>query len=185
MSLDDEKLITKIQLEFTSGPDSSITQDTSSWDVGLLYLTTNNLWFVNRKKERSQVTFEQVLSVSEVFTREGIPQTKFSKILGATFILTIKYQLGDSEKGTLMNVYLAAPSDVLSALRSHLVVRTDRPTERTVGELKLSKSDLMKRLSVFLLLDIKGEEQLKFFLGLEQTELINLLLERSHITQPL
>ncbi|UCH88661.1 MAG: hypothetical protein JSV49_10475 [Thermoplasmata archaeon] len=185
MSLDDEKLITKIQLEYTMGSDPAIAHDTSSWDVGLLYLTTNNLWFVNRKKERSQVTFNQVLSVSDVYTREGMPTTKFTKVLGANHLLTIKYQLGEVSLGTKMNIYLAAPSDVLSALRSHLVVRTDKPTERTVGTLKLNKPELMKRLSVFLSLDIKNEEQLKFFLGLEQTELINLLLERSHISQPI
>jgi hypothetical protein len=184
MSLDDEKLITKIQLEFAIGPDPSVTQNAANWDVGLLYLTTNNLWFVNRKKERSQVTFDQILSVSEVFIREGMPSTKFSKVLGATYLLTLKYHIGDTVKGMKVNAYLSAPSDVLSALRSHLVVRTDKGSERTVGTLKLSKNELIKRLSVFLSLDIKAEEQLKFFLGLEQSEFVNLLIERSHLTQP-
>lgn len=182
MSLDDEKLITKIQIEFAIGQDQSVTQNSGNWDVGLLYLTTSNLWFVNRKKERSQVTFEQVVSVSGVEPREGMPKTKFSKVLGATYLMTIKYTMGDGARSSLLNVFVSAPSDVLSALRSHLVVRTDKPTERTVGALKLSKSELMKRLSVFLSLNIKAEEQLKFFLGLEQSEFVNLLIERSNLT---
>ena len=184
MVLEDEKLITKIQIEFTIGPDSTIVQDPSNWDVGLLYLTNMNLWFVNRKKERSQVTFEQILSVSEVESREGIPKTKFSKVLSANFIMNIKYQIGDMVKGQVLNVYMAAAADMLSALRSHLMVRTDHVAERTVGQLKLSKSELMKRLSVLLSLEIKGEEQLKFYLGLEQLEFVNLLIERSNISQP-
>ena len=183
MSLDDEKLITKIQLEFAIGHDASIMQTASNWDVGLLYLTTNNLWFVNRKKERSQISFEQILSIGEVIVREGMPTTKFSKVLGANYLLTIKYQMGDADKSSRFNVYLSAPSDVLGALKSHLVVRTDSRSERAVGQLKLGKSELMKRLSVFLSMDIKGEEQLKFFLGLEQSEFVNLLIERSHLTQ--
>jgi hypothetical protein len=119
----------------------------------------------------------------DVETREGVPRTKFSKVLGANYLLTIKYQLGDISMGTKTNLFMSAPADVLSALRSHLVVRTDGPSERTVGMHKLSKSELMKHLSVFLSLEIKSEEQLKFFLGLEQSEFFNLLIERSNISQ--
>ena len=185
MSMEDEKLITKIQIEFVTGTDHTVMHQPSNWDVGLLYLTTKNLWFVNRKKERTQITFDRILSISEVEPREGIPRTKFSKVLGANYLVTIKYQLGDMSRGSMQSLFMSAPADVLAALRSHLVVRTDGPTERTVGALKLSKSELMKRLSVFLSLDIKGEEQLKFFLGLEQSEFFNLLIERSNLSQPI
>jgi hypothetical protein len=184
MSLEEEKLITKIQIEFAIGQDTSVSQSPSNWDVGLLYLTTNNLWFVNRSKQRNQVSFQQILSVSEVNSRAGIPATKFSKVLGANYLLTLKYHLGDETAGSVLNVFMAAPADVLSALRSHLVVRTDKAEAKTVGILKLPKSELMKRLSVLLSLDIKAEEQLKFFLGLEQSEFVNLLIERSHLMQP-
>jgi hypothetical protein len=182
MAIEDEKLITKIQIEFVSGSDASVMHQPANWDVGLLYLTTKNLWFVNRKKERTQITFEQVLSISDVEAREGIPRTKFSKVLGANYLVTIKYQLGDMTAGTMQSLFMSAPADVLAALRSHLVVRTDGPMERTVGAHKLNKSELMKHLSVFLSMDIKNEEQLKFYLGLEQSEFFNLLIERSNLS---
>ena len=68
---DNEKLIAKIQLEYTSGSSIDIAKDTIDWDIGLLYFTSKNLWFINSKKERHQISFPNIIDIDNVKPRKS------------------------------------------------------------------------------------------------------------------
>ena len=60
---DNEKLIAKIQLEYTSGSSIEIAKGEPEWDIGLLYFTNKNLWFINSQKEKTQVSFNNIIDI--------------------------------------------------------------------------------------------------------------------------
>jgi len=178
---DDETLITKIQLEYTSGLTAIIVNDEGKWDIGLLYLTNKNLWFVNREKEKTQLTFENIGSVSDVKSREGHRTTKFSELLKADSILEIMFNdVYNNELDSM--VVVAAPRNVLGALKNQLVVRTGKSAKRLAAAAKPSKEALLRKFATLLHIGIKDEEQLKFFLGVDEKDMVNLYLERSQRT---
>ena len=60
------RVFTKIQIEYTTGTTIAIIQGQTKWDIGSLYLTNKNIWFVNREKQRSQVPLNNIINISEI-----------------------------------------------------------------------------------------------------------------------
>ena len=176
-------LIAKIQLEYTTGTGIAIAQGQTKWDIGLLYLTNKNLWFVNREKQRTQVSLQNVINVGDIDKRTGGATTKFTNVLKAFFNFNIEYNVDIDEETYILAVSIAAPQEVLGALRDQLVARTGVSTKKREGSLQLDKNELLKRLSVLFHLNIQDQDKLEYFLGLGQEQFINLLLERNRLLQ--
>ena len=183
MDPDSEKLIAKIQMEFMSGTSVEIVQDLPDWDYGLLYFTTNNLWFINSDKEKTQVPFLDIIDLDEIKPRKSKKQTKFTKVLKAKSIMNIDFRTLVDEKPTIKTVRISAAKEILKALRTQLTIRLEQRPKKKTGELKLDKDELLRRLAVFMELEIKEDNQLKYFLGVQDRDLVNLMLERSRILQ--
>ena len=182
---EEEMLIAKIQLEYTTGTAIAIAQGQTKWDIGLLYLTNKNLWFVNREKQRTQVPLEAVTNITDLIKRTGGKSTKFTKILKAFYNFSIEHRAAINKDTYILAVNIAAPQEVLSALRDQLLARTEVSIRKREGALKLDKKELLKRLSVLFHLNIQDQDKLEYFLGLGPEQLINLLLERNRILQSL
>ena len=178
-----EMMIAKIQLEYTTGTGIAIAQGQTKWDIGLLYLTNKNLWFVNREKQRTQVSLGNVINVGDIDKRTGGKTTKFTTVLKAFFNFNIEYNVDIDEETYILSVCISAPQEVLGALRDQLVARTGVTTKKREGTLQLDKNQLLKRLSVLFHLNIQDQDKLEYFLGLGQEQFINLLLERNRLLQ--
>jgi hypothetical protein len=178
-----EMMIAKIQLEYTTGTGIAIAQGQTNWDIGLLYLTNKNLWFVNREKQRTQVSLVNITNVGDIDKRTGGKTTKFTSVLKAFFNFNIEYNVDIDEETYILAVCIAAPQEVLGALRDQLVARTGVTTKKREGTLQLDKNQLLKRLSVLFHLNIQDQDKLEYFLGLGQEQFINLLLERNRLLQ--
>ena len=183
MVKDTEKLIAKIQLEYTSGSSIEIAKDNTNWDIGLLYFTNKNLWFINSQKERKQVSFPDIIDIDIVKPRRSTKKTKFTKILEANHIMNIDFKTTIEDKPAIQTIQLSAAKEILKALKSQLQVRLEHKTKLKKGKHKLDKNELLRRLSVLLDLEIDEEEKLKYFLGVQDRELVNLMLERNRILQ--
>jgi hypothetical protein len=180
---DQEMLIAKIQLEYTTGTGIAIAQGQTKWDIGLLYLTNKNLWFVNREKQRTQVSLSDIVNVGDIDKRKGKKTTKFSKILKAFYNFTLEYNVELDEDKYILAVSIAAPQEVLGAVRDQLLARTEATTKKRKGTLNLDKNELLRRLSVLFHLNIEDQDKLEYFLGLDPEQFINLLLERNRLLQ--
>jgi hypothetical protein len=178
-----EKLIAKIQVEFMSGSSIKIAMDEPDWDIGLLYFTTQNLWLINSNKEKTQISFSDIIDVDEIKSRKSKKKTKFTKVLKAKNIMNIDYRSIIDEKPTIKTVRISAAKEILNALRTQMSVRLEQKTKKKTGQLKLDKDELLRRLAVFMELDIKEDNQLKYFLGVKDRDLVNLMLERNRILQ--
>jgi hypothetical protein len=177
-----EMLIAKIQLEYTTGTGIAIAQGQTKWDIGLLYLTNKNLWFVNREKQRTQVSLSDVINVTDINKRQS-KKTKFTKILKAFYNFNIEYDVELDKEKYILAVSLAAPREVLGALRDQLIARTSASTKKREGSLNLDKKELLRRLSVLFQMNIQDQDKLEYFLGLGPEQFINLLLERNRLLQ--
>ncbi len=178
-----EMLIAKIQLEYTTGTGIAIAQDQTKWDIGLLYLTNKNLWFVNREKQRSQVSLNDITGITEIDKRSGGKTTKFTKVLKAFYNFNIEHRVEIDEEAYILAVSIAAPREVLGALRDQLAARTEVSTKKREGTLQLDKNQLLRRLSALFHLNIQDQDKLEYFLGLGPEKFINLLLERNRLLQ--
>jgi hypothetical protein len=178
-----ENLIAKIQLEYTYGSSIDIAKGITEWDIGLLYFTNKNLWFINSQKERSQVSFNEIIDIDEVKPRTSQKETKFTKVLEADHVINIDFRTKIDDKLAIHTVQLSAAKEVLKAMRTQMEVRLDRKPKKKKGKHKLEKSELQRRLAVFLQLEITDDEQLEYFLGIPENELVNLMIERSRILQ--
>lgn len=180
---EDETLITKIQLEYATQEPENTSAENVKWNVGLLYLTNKNLWFVNREKEKTQVSYDNIMTIGSIRPRKGFKLTKFSKILGALNILDLDIMIPEKDIAKQTIMFLAAPLDVLNVLKNQIALRANKPISEVRGALKLSKNELLRRLAVLFSIEIRDDAKLKFFLGLDDKELMNLLLEHSQLMQ--
>lgn len=182
-----EKLIAKLQIEYArvakaEGGIFYTNYDLSDmeWDVGLLYMTTMNLWFVNTKQEKTKVPIDSVVFISEIYPVEG-KRTKFSNVMGATHIFHISYTIPTENKGTLVEsvspiyaqIYLTAQRSVLEALRAQLKIRASKHYRRYYEKWK------NRKLSALLYLGIREEARLAYFLQMSTEDLLNIILKRS------
>jgi len=181
---DEERLIAKIQMEFTKGSAQDLLSGGGEWDIGLLYVTSENLWFVNRQKERTQISFADINGIGDVIPWEGDIKTDFSEALNAEFSVLLRFD----DEGSNMAINVSGPQSVLSALRSQVVVRagvTDSEEETGAGP-DQSKMQLFRKISVFLNMDlpiIADPKMLEYFLGIEQQEFVNILVERAQMSE--
>ena len=180
---ENEKLIAKIQLEYTSGSSIEIAKGEPEWDIGLLYFTNKNLWFINSQKEKTQVSFSNIIDIDNVKTRTSDKETKFTKVLEADHVINIDFRTKIDDKDVIRTVQLSAAKEVLKALRTQMEVRLENRSKRKKGSHKLDKNELHRRLAVLLQLDINDDEELGYFLGVPESELVNLMIERSRILQ--
>jgi hypothetical protein len=180
---DNEKLIAKIQLEYTAGTSIDIAKGITEWDIGLLYFTNKNLWFINSNKDRSQVPFMNIIDLDTVKPRTSLKDTKFTKVLEADHVVTIDFRTTIDDAPAIRTVQLSAAKEVLKAIRTQMEVRLDNRPQKKKGKHKLDKSELQRRLAVFLQLKINDDEQLEYFLGIPESELVNLMIERSRLLQ--
>jgi hypothetical protein len=180
---DNEKLIAKIQLEYTSGTSIAIVKDLTEWDIGLLYFTNKNLWFINSQRDRTQIPFMDIINLDTIKARTSEKATKFTKVLGATYCFNIDFKTKVDDKDTILTIQISAAKEILSALKSQLQVRLEHRSKAKKGELQLDKSELLKRLAVLLQLEIDDEEKLEYFLGIPERDLVNLMIERNRILQ--
>jgi hypothetical protein len=178
---DNEKLIAKIQLEFTSGSSISIAKDETKWDIGLLYFTTRNLWFINSKRDKTQIAYENLINVDNVKPRTSKRKTKFTKVLEANHIINIDFKAEMKGKMVIRTVQLSAAKEILKALRSQMEIRLQQGVKRKKGAHKLDKNELLRRLAVMLQMEITEEDKLEFFLGIPENEIVNLMIERNRI----
>ncbi len=183
MAEENEKLIAKVQLEYTSGTSVAIAKDETDWDIGLLYFTNKNLWFINSKREKTQVPFLDIISVDNVKPRTSDRITKFTKVLEASDVLNIDFKTIIEKKNVIRTVQMSAAKEILKALRSQLQVRVESRTKKTTSKHKLDKNQLLRQLAVLLQLEIDEEEKLEFFLGIPERDLVNLMIERNRIVQ--
>ena len=189
---EEEKLITKLQLEYTKGTSIEIVEWLTEWDIGLVYLTNRNLWFVNRKAEKTQVGFDDVLTLGGIKDRKDNTMTKFSDVLKAE--MTLKIEFEEPEKHIATTILMSAGTPVLRAFRHQVAARLDDEksqiatydTYNTV-ETKTEEAPpvprrlLLRNLGALLHLKIKEDAQLLFFLGIKEKDLVNLLIEHSSI----
>jgi len=180
---DNEKLIAKIQLEYKSGTSIDIAKDLADWDIGLLYFTTNNLWFINSTKSKAQISFPDIIDINNVKQRKSKKKTKFTKVLQAKYVMNIDFRTVIEDRPAIYTIQLSAAKGILKALRSQLQIRLEQKTTKKKGSHNLDKNELLQRLGVLLHIKINDDEQLKFFLGLDDRELVNLMLERNRILQ--
>ncbi|MFW9877301.1 MAG: hypothetical protein ACFFG0_29775 [Candidatus Thorarchaeota archaeon] len=181
MDEDNEKLIAKIQLEFTSGSSISIAKDETKWDIGLLYFTTRNLWFINSQREKTQIAYENLINVDNVKPRTSKRKTKFTKVLEANHIINIDFKAEMDNKMVIRTIQLSAAKEILKAFRSQMEIRLQQGSARKKGAHKLDKNELLRRLAVMLQMEITEEEKLEFFLGIPENEIVNLMIERNRI----
>jgi hypothetical protein len=180
---ENEKLIAKIQLEYTTGPSVAIAMDKTDWDIGLLYFTDQNLWFINSQKERTQVSYPDIIDLDVVKPRTSDKTTKYTKVLEADHVINIDYKTVVEDKPAIRTVQISAAKEILKALRSQMEVRLDKGKKKKKGEHKLGKNELMRRLAVMLQLQIDDDDKLKYFLGIPERDLVNLMIERNRILQ--
>ena len=178
-----ETLIAKIQIEYTSGSSVEIAKDITDWDIGLLYFTNKNLWFINSNKERTQIEFPSIIDVDNIKSRTSTKTTKFTKVLEANHIMNIDFKTVINNQPAIHTIQLSAAKEILSALRSQLQVRVGQKVKSKQGVHKLDKNSLLRRLAVLLQLKIEEEDKLQYFLGIQNRELVNLMLERNRIMQ--
>ena len=180
---DDEELIAKLQMEYISGASVDIVKDSLDWDIGLLYFTNLNLWFINSQKERFQVPFQEIIYIDDVKPRKSKKTTKFTKVLKADFVMNIDFRTTIDDNKVIRTVQVSAAKEILNALKTQLQVRLEHKPKPKRGALKLDKTELLRRFTVLEQLKIDEEDQLKYFLGLNDRELVNIMLERNRILQ--
>jgi len=178
-----ETLIAKIQLEYTSGTSVAIAKDETNWDIGLLYFTNKNLWFINSNREKTQITFGEIISLDNIKSRTSERKTKFTKVLEADHVLNIDFKTKVENRDAIRTIQLSAAKEILKALRSQIQIRLESRVKRKTGAHKLDKNELLRRLAVLIQLEIDDEEKLGYFLGIQERDLINLMIERNRILQ--
>lgn len=178
-----EKLIAKLQLEFMFGSSVDIVRDALDWDIGLLYFTTDNLWLINSNKDKLQVPFPDIIDIDEIKQRKSEKKTKFTKVLKAKHTMNIDYRTLIDDKPVIRTVQISAAKEILNALRAQMNVRLEQRSKKKMGSRNLDKVALLRRFAVYMELEIKENEKLKYFLGLKDKDLINLILERNRIIQ--
>ncbi len=183
MTEDNEKLIAKIQMEYQYGPSIQIVKDELDWNVGLLYFTTDNLWFINSSKERTQVPFPEIIDIDDIKPRKSQKTTKFTKVLKAKSILNIDFRTLVENKPAIRTIRVSAAKEILNALKSQLQVRVEKGIKPKKGAHKLEKNELLRRLAVLVDIQIEDDDKLKYFLGIQERDLVNLMLERNRILQ--
>ncbi len=176
---DTENLIAKIQLEYTSGSSIDIAKGITDWDIGLLYLTDKNLWFINSNKERTQVSFTNIIDIDYIKPRTSEKETKFTKVLEAHHVVNIDFKTSIEDKAVIRTIQLSAAKEVLKAFCTQLDVRLERKSKQKKGTHKLDKNELHRRLTVLMDLEIIDDDKLEYFLGIPENELVNLMIERS------
>ena len=190
---EEEKLITKLQIEYTKGTSIEIVEGLTDWDIGLVYLTNRNLWFVNRSAEKTQINFDDVLTLGGIKDRKESTMTKFSQVLKAE--MTLKVEFEEPEKHIATTILLSAGTPVLRAFRHQVAARLDDEksqvatydtydkveTTDAVETPPVPRKLLLRNLGALLHLKIKEDEQLLFFLGIKEKDLVNLLIEHSSI----
>ncbi len=188
----EEKLITKLQIEFTKGTSIEIVEGISKWDIGLVYLTNMNLWFVNRQAEKTKLDFMDVLTLGGIKDRKESTMTKFTEVLKAEKTLKIEFE--EPNKHIATTILLSAGTPILRAFRHQVAARLDDEKSQidsydTYSSVE-SKTDeapalprriLLRNLGALLHLKIKEDAQLQFFLGIMEKDLVNLLIEHSSI----
>ena len=192
MNAEEETLITKVQIEFTKGTSIEIVEGMTPWDIGLVYLTTKNLWFVNRKAEKTQIPFKDILTVGNIVPRKEKTFTKYTEVLTATD--TMKMDFEEVTKHIATTVLLSCPGAVLKAFRHQLAARLDESKSKiesvdtyssmdskAANAPPMSRKLLLRNLAALLHLRIKDDNQLLFFLGIQEKDLVNLLIEHSSI----
>ena len=177
-----EKLITKLQIEYTCGANQDVMDDKTPWDLGLLFLTNKSVWLVNREKQKTNLPLESLLSIGDILSRGTSTATKFTEVLGADHILNVSFEPGEDLgiSGTA-TALISADRDVLDAIRDELIARAGDMMVSSARKEKLSQAELMRKLTVLLRLNINDEEQLSYLLGVDETELVNLFIERSQL----
>jgi hypothetical protein len=170
-------------MEFQYGSSIQIAKDESDWNVGLLYFTTENLWFINSNKDRTQVPFPEIIDIDDVKPRKSKKKTKFTKVLKAKSIMNIDFRTLEDNQPAIRTVRISAAKEILKALKSQLQVRVEKGTTTKKGTHKLDKNELLRRLAVLIDIQIEEEEKLKYFLGIQERDLVNLMLERNRILQ--
>ena len=183
MAEESEKLIAKIQVEYQYGSSVQIAKDELDWDIGLLYFTSKNLWFINSQKERTQLTFSDIIDIDDVKERKSSKNTKFTKVLKAKHVMNIDHRTVVNNRPAIRTVQISAAKEILKALRSQLLVRMETRAPSKKGAHKLDKGELLRRLAVFIELEIEEEDKLKYLLGIQDRDLVNLMLERNRILQ--
>ncbi|WP_455393148.1 hypothetical protein [[Eubacterium] cellulosolvens] len=181
---DTEELIAKIQLEYTTGTSIDIAKGITDWDIGLLYFTNKNLWFINSQKERTQVPFVDIIDIDSVKLRTSEKETKFTKVLEADHVVNIDFKTTIDDNSVIRTIQLSAAREVLKAFCTQMDIRLERKTKMKKGTHKLDKSELHRRLTVLLDLEIVDDDKLEYFLGIPESELVNLMIERSRYIQP-
>jgi hypothetical protein len=169
---DNEELIAKLQMEYQSGSSVEIAKDKAVWNIGLLYFTTDNLWFINSDKERTQISFPEIIDIDEVKPRKSQKKTKFTKVLKAKYIMNIDFRAQIEDKPVIRTVQVSAAKEILKALRTQLEVRLEKRSTPKKGAHKLDKNELLRRLSVLMELKIEEEDKLKYFLGVHNVMLL-------------
>ena len=154
MTEDSEKLIAKIQMEYQYGSSIQIARGDLDWDIGLLYFTSQNLWFINSKKDRTQIQFTDIIDIDDVRSRKSKKKTKFTDVLKAKFIMNIDHRTVENDRPVIRTVQISAAKEILKALRSQLNVRMEKRAVQKKGAHKLDKSELMRRLAVLVELEI-------------------------------
>lgn len=187
---EEEKLITKLQIEYTKGTSIEIVEGLTEWDIGLVYLTNRNLWFVNRSAEKTQVGFNDVLTLGGIKDRKEATLTKFTKVLKGE--KTMKIEFEEPAKHIATTILLSAGTPVLRAFRHQVAARLDDEKSKistydTYDTMESEKGKappvprkfLLRNLAALLHLKIKEDAQLLFFLGIKEKDLVNLLIEHS------
>jgi hypothetical protein len=179
---DQEKLITKLQIEYTAGVQQDVLEDRTPWDLGLLYLTNKSVWLVNREKQKTHVDLESIKAIGDIQPRGARSTTKFTDVLNADHIITIQFIPDEGDNGgDGLSAMLSASRDVLAALRDQLIVRAGDMVISPAEQASMSQKELMRKLSVLLQLNIRDEEQLSYLLGVDEKELVNLFIERTRL----
>jgi hypothetical protein len=189
---EEEKLITKLQIEYTKGTSIEIVEGIAEWDIGLVYLTNRNLWFVNRSAEKTQVGFDDVLTLGGIKDRKESTMTKFTEVLKGEKTLKIEFE--EPEKHIATTILLSAGTPILRAFRHQVAARLDDEKSQVATYDSYDKVEteteeappvprklLLRNLGALLHLKIKEDEQLLFFLGIKEKDLVNLLIEHSSI----
>jgi hypothetical protein len=177
-----EKLITKVQIEYTCGLVDEVKAETTPWDLGLLFLTNKSVWLVNRDKQKTHLPMDAINAVGSVSARGDKSTTKFTEVLNADHIMDVAFQPDeDSGIGGPAAAQISAARDVLDAIRDQLLARAGNVLEAATEKAKLSQSELMRKLTVLLKLNISDEEQLSYLLGVDEKELVSLFIERSQL----
>ena len=177
-----EKLIAKLQLEYATGmvPANRIfthyfDYNGYTWDLGLLYITNKNLWFVNTAKEKTKIPYHDLVYITDIIQSEG-KKTKFTDLLKATHVLSSVYRPEGFEGKISFNagvIMLSGPQNVLNALRTQVRVRASSQFEMAY-ELWINR-----KISTLMYLGIRDEDKLSYFLNVPVNELLNIILKRN------